>query len=63
MPRSATRLPNPPASLDSKRAAELSAHTRAALRRQRRELTVAIDKAFEHIPWPLRGAVRRALGE
>jgi hypothetical protein len=62
MPRPADRLPDPPASLDSERAAELTAHTEAALRGQRRELAASIDKAFEHIPWPLRGAVRRVLG-
>jgi hypothetical protein len=62
MPGPADSLPDPPPSLDSERAAELSAHTKAALRRQRRELATSIDKAFKHIPWPLRGAVRRALG-
>jgi hypothetical protein len=62
MPRPADHLPDPPASLDSERAAELTVHTKAALRRQRRELATSVDKAFKHIPWPLRGAVRRALG-
>jgi hypothetical protein len=62
MPRPADRLPDPPASLDSKHAAELTAQTKAALRRQRCELAASIDKAFEHVPWPLRGAMRRALG-
>ena len=32
MPRPADSLPDPPPSLDSERAAELSAHTKAALR-------------------------------
>jgi hypothetical protein len=62
MPRPVDRLPDPPASLDGERAAELTAHAEAALRRQRRELAASIDKVFEHIPWPLRGAVRRVLG-
>jgi hypothetical protein len=62
MPRPADRLPDPPASLDGEQGAELTAHTAAALLRQRRELAASIDKAFAHIPWPLRGAVRRALG-
>jgi hypothetical protein len=62
MPRPADHLPDPPASLDSEHAAELTAQTKAALRRQRRELAASIEKAFEHVPWPLRGAVRRALG-
>jgi hypothetical protein len=57
----AGRLPDPPASLDTKRAAELAAHTEAALLRQQRELAESIDRAFEHIPAPLRGAVRRVL--
>jgi hypothetical protein len=62
MPHPEKSLPDPPASLDSERAAELTAQTMAALRRQRRELAVSIDEAFEYIPAPLRGAVRRALG-
>jgi hypothetical protein len=61
-PREDDRVPDPPASLDSERAAELTAQTRAALRHQRRQLAAAIEKAFEHIPRPLRGAIRRALG-
>jgi hypothetical protein len=60
--RPADRLPDPPASLDGKHCAELTAHTEAALQRQRGELAASIDKAFELIPWPLRGVVRRALG-
>ncbi len=36
--------------------------TEQALGRQRRQLTEAIDNAFDHIPRPLRGVVRRALG-
>jgi hypothetical protein len=55
----ADRLPDPPASLDAKRASELTACTKAALLRQRRELAGSIEEAFERIPWPLRGAVRR----
>jgi hypothetical protein len=62
MPRPADRLPKPPASLDGERAAELTAHTAAALERQRRELSASIDEAFKQIPGPLRGVVRRALG-
>jgi hypothetical protein len=62
MSRPADRLPKPPASLDGERAAELTAHTAAALERQRRELEASIEEAFKHIPWPVRGAVRRALG-
>jgi hypothetical protein len=56
------RLPDPPASLDSEHATELSAQTGAALRRQQRELDDALERALEHIPRPLRGAVRRVLG-
>jgi len=62
MPRPPERLPEPPRSLDGEHAAELNAHTEAALLRQRRELTAALDKALKHIPLPLRGAVRRVLG-
>jgi hypothetical protein len=40
----------------------LTALTEQALQRQRQTLALAIDTAFDHIPWPLRGAVRRALG-
>jgi hypothetical protein len=57
----ADRMPDPPASLDRKRAAKLTACTEAALTRQRRELGSAIAGALEHIPWPLRGAVRRIM--
>jgi hypothetical protein len=62
MPRPSERLPDPPRSLDSAHAAGLGAHTEAALQRQRRELAASLDKAFKHIPLPLRGAVRRVLG-
>jgi hypothetical protein len=58
----AERLPPAPKSLDSARQAELTALTERALRRRRQHLAEAIDIAFEHIPRPLRGAVRRALG-
>jgi hypothetical protein len=62
MPRPAENLPPPPPSLQGARGAELTALSEQALRRQRRELAEAIDRAFEHIPRLLRGAVRRALG-
>ncbi len=62
MKRATDRLPDPPPSLDAERAAQLTAQTEAALGDQREELAVAIERAFEHIPWPLRGAVRRMLG-
>jgi len=62
MGRPADSFPPAPPSLDRERGAELSALTEQALRRQRRELAEAIDRAYEHIPRPLRGAVRRALG-
>jgi hypothetical protein len=62
MRRSADHLPDPPPSLGAESAARLTAQTEAALRGQREELAVAIEHAFEYIPWPLRGAVRRALG-
>jgi hypothetical protein len=62
MGRPADQLPPPPPSLDRAHGAELTALTEQALRRQRRELSLAIDRAFDHIPRPLRGAVRRALG-
>jgi hypothetical protein len=55
-------LPDPPPSLDSKSAAALSAHTEEALENQRRQLAESLDKAFNHIPWPLRKVVRRVLG-
>ena len=61
MLRSPERLPDPPASLPGARAAELTACTQAALERQRRELAQSVDRAFEHVPAPLRGAVRRIL--
>jgi len=55
-------LPDPPPSLDGKRARELAAQTEEVLARQRRELEAAIAEAFEQVPAPLRGVVRRALG-
>jgi hypothetical protein len=58
----AENLPDPPPSLDSESAAALSAHTEEALESQRRQLAESIDKAFNHIPWPLRTVVRRVLG-
>jgi len=63
MPRPADHLPPPPPSLDRGRDAELTALTKQALRQQQRQLAQAIDRALEHVPRPLRGAVRRALGE
>ncbi len=54
--------PPPPPSLDGARDAELTALTEQALRRQRSELAQAIDAALAHVPLPLRGVVRRALG-
>jgi hypothetical protein len=62
MARQTDHLPDPPASLDSERAAELSAVTEAALRRQRSELSRALERALDHIPRPLRGTVRRVVG-
>jgi hypothetical protein len=62
MPHQAHHLPGPPPSLDEERAAELSAATEAALRRQRRELGEALARSLDHIPRPLRGAVRRVVG-
>jgi hypothetical protein len=56
------QIPNPPSSLDREHAQALSALTEAALRRQRRELAESLDAALDHIPRPLRGAVRRVLG-
>jgi hypothetical protein len=62
MARPTDQLPDPPASLDPKRAAELRTQTEAALRRQRSELASALERALEQIPRPLRGAVRRVVG-
>jgi hypothetical protein len=62
MPRSTDQLPPSPPSLAPAHGAQLTALTEQALRRQRRELALAIDKAYDHIPRLLRGAVRRALG-
>jgi hypothetical protein len=62
MPDSVDALPDPPPSLDSESAAALTAHTEEALANQRRQLAESIDKAFNHIPWPLRTVVRRVLG-
>ena len=65
MPRPADHLPPPPPpppSLDRACGAELTALTEQARRRQQRQLAQAIDTAFDQIPLPLRGAVRRALG-
>jgi hypothetical protein len=36
--------------------------TARALHRRRSQLAEAIDAALEHVPRPLRGTVRRALG-
>ena len=55
-------IPDPPSSLESKHAQELSALTEAALRRQRRELAESLEAALDRIPRPLRGGVRRVLG-
>jgi hypothetical protein len=62
MPRQIKHLPPPPPSLDAARQAELTALTERALLRRRRQLAEAIDMAFDHVPRPLRGVVRRALG-
>ena len=62
MPRLTDQLPPPPASLDRTCDAELRALTEQALRRQRSEVAQAIDAALAHVPLPLRGVVRRALG-
>ncbi len=66
MPRTAEQVPPPPPppppSMDRARGAELTALTEQARQRQRRQLAEAIDGALDHIPLPLRGAVRRALG-
>ncbi len=62
MPRPPERLPSPPASLDRERAERLTALTERALLQRRLELAQAIELALEHIPAPLRGPVRRALG-
>jgi hypothetical protein len=62
MARTVDKLPDPPPSLDAKRASQLGAETEAALRRQRRELADALERALNHIPRPLRGTVRRVMG-
>jgi hypothetical protein len=62
MPRPTDRIPDPPRSLDEERATELTATTEDALRRQRRALAASLAHALDHIPRPLRGTVRRALG-
>jgi hypothetical protein len=62
MPRSAYRVPDAPRSLARKDAEQLSAHTEAALRRQRRALAASIDSALGFIPLPLRIPVRKVLG-
>jgi len=62
MPRPEPPLPDPPRSLGGDQAAELSGHAEAALHRQRDELAQALEAALGHVPWPLRGAVRRVLG-
>jgi len=62
MPRPADRLPPPPPSLGRVRGAELTTLTERAVRRQQHELVKAIDRAFDHVPPPLRGAMRKALG-
>jgi hypothetical protein len=62
MARASHQLPDPPGSLDKKHAAELTAQTKVALERQRRELARSLERSFDHIPWPLRGTVRRVVG-
>jgi hypothetical protein len=62
MPRTTAQPPPPPPTLDRAREVELTALTERALRRQRSELAQAIDAALAHVPLPLRGVVRRALG-
>lgn len=62
MPRPTDQLPPPPPSLTEAHGAQLTALTEQALQRQRRALAQAIDMTFDHIPWPLRSAVRKVLG-
>jgi hypothetical protein len=62
MARSVDQLPDPPPSLDPDDAKRLRAMTEAALQSQRRELAASLERALGHIPRPLRGAVRRAVG-
>lgn len=54
--------PPPPRSLGRAQQAELTALIERARRRRRQHLAEAIDMAFDHMPRPLRGAVRRTLG-
>jgi len=62
MTRPIDHIPSPPPSLDSAGSAELTALTEQALQLRRRELELAIEKAFGQIPRPLRGVVHRMLG-
>jgi hypothetical protein len=62
MSRARRPLPDPPPSLDARAAKQLSAHTEAALRRQRHALAASIDAALGVVPLPLRIPVRKVLG-
>ena len=41
---------------------DLAEAVRAARRRQAAELAAAGDQAFKHVPWLLRGPIRKVLG-
>jgi hypothetical protein len=55
-------LPPAIAALDDADQRELAAAVRGARRRQARALSAAAEQSLSHIPFPLRGAVRRAAG-
>lgn len=53
--------PEPPPSLERRRAAELTAETAAVLAAQRAELELAVERCLAQLPFPMRVVVRRAL--
>ena len=51
-----------PKALSSAEAADLVEAIRTARERQSAELRVSINSAYDHIPWLMRGPVRKVLG-
>jgi hypothetical protein len=55
-------VPEPPAGLSSADGKALNQKLEAALQTQSEQLDEALENVFEHIPWLLRGPVRRLAG-
>ena len=55
-------LPDPPSGVSPEDAQALTEALEAALRTQSEQLDESLENVFEHIPWLLRGPVRRLAG-